>query len=453
MFLSDLQDLTDILDDIYEDEKEKEKEKEQPCYFSIEEETECIETCIQLMCEFIDDNPTAISDPDFHEIMIEFVKELLFIHFFNFFSPDHDLEDELDDLIEIASELFYIQIIPERSFSDTFEIKLKNNKDNEYQKVKILNRLKYLTDLPQPAQRTPEWYVTRRNLITASNAYKAFESQSARNQLIYEKCQPLLIDANNTGHVNINSSLHWGQKYEPISVMYYESTYNTKVKDYGCIQHDTHKFLGASPDGIISDALLPRFGRMLEIKNPVNRDIDGIPKKEYWVQMQLQMETCDLNECDFLETKFVEYVNEQEFNADGCFLTSLKDEHKGIIMYFSTGEGLPHYVYKPLHMVEEYFLTEWEQKTMTEMELKGMIWIKNIYWKLEEVSCVLVLRNKKWFADNIGELAVVWDTIEKERETGFMHRAPAKRIKKDKDLPSPLISGKCLLNISKKKML
>ena len=429
MLLSELQDLTDILDDI--------TYKEQPCYFSIEEEIECIETCIQLMCEFIDDNPTAISDPDFHEIMIEFVKELLFIHFFNFFSPDHDLEDELDDLIEIASELFYIQIIPERSFSNTFEIKLKNE-----QKVKILNRLKYLTDLPQPAQRTPEWYVIRRNLITASNAYKTFESQSARNQLIYEKCQPLIIDATNTRQVNINSSLHWGQKYEPISVMYYESTYKTKVKDYGCIQHDKHKFLGASPDGIISDVSLPRFGRMLEIKNPVNRDIDGIPKKEYWIQMQLQMETCDLNECDFLETKFVEYTNETEFNADGCFLTTEAKDDKGIIMYFSTGEGLPHYVYKPLHMVEEYFLTEWEQKIMTEMELKGMIWIKNIYWKLEEVSCVLVLRNKKWFADNIGELSIVWDTIEKERETGFIHRSPAKRIKKNKDLP--LISGKCL---------
>ena len=48
-----------------------------------------------------------------------------------------------------------------------------------------------ILDLTQPAQRTPEWYAFRRNLITASNAYKAFESQSSRNQLIYEKCQPL----------------------------------------------------------------------------------------------------------------------------------------------------------------------------------------------------------------------------------------------------------------------
>ena len=56
-----------------------------------------------------------------------------------------------------------------------------------------------------------------------------------------------------------------------------------------------------------------RYGRMLEIKNIVNRDITGIPKKAYWVQMQLQMEVCDLEECDFLETRFKEYDNEQAF--------------------------------------------------------------------------------------------------------------------------------------------
>ena len=50
---------------------------------------------------------------------------------------------------------------------------------------------------------------------------------------------------------------------------------------------------------------------MLEIKNIVNREITGIPKKEYWVQMQMQMEVCAIyEECDFLETRFKEYENE-----------------------------------------------------------------------------------------------------------------------------------------------
>jgi hypothetical protein len=29
----------------------------------------------------------------------------------------------------------------------------------------------------------------------------------------------------------------------------------------------------------------------------------GIPTDNYWIQMQFQMEVCDLDECDFFETR------------------------------------------------------------------------------------------------------------------------------------------------------
>ena len=61
----------------------------------------------------------------------------------------------------------------------------------------------------------------------------------------------------------------------------------------------------------------------------------------------------------------------------------------------------------------------------------GVCWIKNIYWKLEEVSCVLVLRNKKWFADNIAQLENIWSIIKRERISDeYVKRAPTKRVKK-----------------------
>jgi hypothetical protein len=94
--------------------------------------------------------------------------------------------------------------------------------------------------------------------------------------------------------------------------------YKSKVEDFGCIQHPTYKFLGASPDGIIIESSTGRYGRMLEIKNPVSREITGIPKKEYWVQMQLQMEVCNLDDCDFLETKFVEYHDFDSYRDDSA---------------------------------------------------------------------------------------------------------------------------------------
>jgi hypothetical protein len=240
--------------------------------------------------------------------------------------------------------------------------------------------------------------------------------------------------------------MHWGQKYEPVSVMYYEKTYSTKVSEYGCIQHDKYKFIGASPDGIMSDPGLPRFGRMLEIKNIVNRDIDGIPKKEYWIQMQLQMETCDLNECDFLETRFIEYENYSAFMEDGTFLNSNKNEMKGVIMYFSCSDGKPKYIYKPLDLDDENF-EEWEKEQMQKYQNdQCMTWVKNIYWRLEEVSCVLVLRNSVWFQSNIKQLEDVWNIILKERESGYEHRAPNKRVKKElKSDEEPV----CLLNLDK----
>jgi putative phage-type endonuclease len=202
-----------------------------------------------------------------------------------------------------------------------------------------------INNIEQPAQKTPEWYDFRNNLLTASNAYKIFESQSQQNSLIYEKCVTKIHENNN---VNIESSLHWGQKYEPLSILIYENIYKTTIKEYGCLRHEKYSFIGASPDGINVDMSSNRFGRLLEVKNIVNREITGIPKKEYWIQMQLQMETFNIDECDFLETKFIEYTDELEFlrDSDDNIFISREGERKGIILFFSDKlSGKPIYIY------------------------------------------------------------------------------------------------------------
>lgn len=56
-------------------------------------------------------------------------------------------------------------------------------------------------------------------------------------------------------------------------------------------------------------------------------------------------------------------------------------------------------------------------------------WFKNIYWKLDEFSCILVLRNKHWFKNAIPILQSIWNTIEIEKISGFQHRAPKIREK------------------------
>jgi len=396
-------------------------EEDPPLFEDENSANECLEICLQLMTEYVEEAPSCITDPDFRELLVEEIKELLFIHlegvyYYNKYTEE-EKECELEELIDYAYDLFFDQVMPSPCVIEN------NAQDNDILAVK----LKRLADKPKHEQRTKEWYEYRYNLITASSAHKAFDSQSAKNQLIYEKCQPLNTEAKNTGSVNVEGPLHWGQKYEPVSVMVYEDMFQTKVADYGCIQHDIYKFLGASPDGIISDPTMPRYGRMLEIKNIVNREITGIPKREYWIQMQLQMETCDLDECDFLETKFTEYQSHSDFCKDGDFLKSAKGEKKGIVMYFSSKDGKPHYVYKPLNMDEGQFDGGWEEEQMHALLVENMTWIKNLYWKLEIISCVLVERNRKWFQDNVHILEELWKTIEAERISGYAHRAPKKR--------------------------
>ena len=322
-----------------------------------------------------------------------------------------DMQAYLASAVERGLALFYKHIAPPRANGPTF-IRIKPNRDV------LRAKIDYLQKVPQPEQRTPEWYEFRYKHLTASNIWKVFISDSTRNQLIFEKCQPLQNNAK-FNSVSLDSPMHWGQKYEPVSIQLYEHIYKAPVTDFGCIPHQTLEFLAASPDGIVTAAESLRYGRMLEVKNIVNREINGNPKMEYWIQMQLQMEVCALNECDFLETRFTEYADEE------AFATDIVTEHKGRMMLFMSSGGKPIYEYAPLYPYTPTDTNEAWAEAMMEKNA-NLTWIKNIYWKLEEISCVLVLRNKLWFASVVDQLKEFWATIEREKVTGYKHREPKK---------------------------
>jgi putative phage-type endonuclease len=402
--------------------------------FTEEDELKIVESLLFLLAEYVDENPSAVSNASFENDLLSSVYDTFLVDGEKY--GEKNLED-FDLLFQISIELFYISIYPCRSIMNGTKYRDRGDKDMK----KIQRQIDYLNGVEQPAQRTEAWYMFRNGIITASNAYKAFESQTVMNQLIYEKCAPLKIDGSQ--YVNINSPFHWGNKYEPVSVQVYEYEYQTKVGDFGCIQHSKYSYLGASPDGInIDPGNKERFGRMLEIKNIVNRVINGIPKKEYWVQMQMQMETCDLDECDFLETQFLEYESWEAFSQDKedkedkedekrSFVKTATGEWKGIILYFSK-DGIPYYIYKPLLMGKEEY-DAWSEKQIEEQEKAGRMWVHTICWRLKTFSCVFVPRNRIWFERNRHMLESLWRTVEKERESGnYEHRKPMKRTTKTK---------------------
>ena len=214
-YLEDLEDLEDIIHTlVFEDE---------PTIFTEEHALDFMETAFHLCDEYMNENPNVIIEPDFHEILFEEVQDIFYIQFEEHIKNCDIIEDELEELLETAFDIYVTTFHPERTISEPcVETSPPHNVDINLIEAKIQK----LRDIPQPVQRTPEWYQFRWNLITASNAYKAFESQATKNQLIYEKCQPLNAAAYDSDieeeikMVNVNSTLHWGQKYVGIVVCF-----------------------------------------------------------------------------------------------------------------------------------------------------------------------------------------------------------------------------------------
>jgi len=363
------------------------------------------ETLYNLITHIIHENPQFIVYPNYEELIFkQIIKNDLF------------KEPSTHSLIDLKSILHNLD--KERcSVSYTYTSDMID--------VTMQSQIHFLQNIPQPMQKTPEWYKFRNEHITASNAWKVFGTQSSQNQLIYEKCKAYAslssiespTDAPQYSSNLSESSLTWGHKYEPLTRMLYEDMNQTVIQDFGCIEHPQYSFLAASPDGIVVGPT--NYGRMIEIKNVVSREINGIPKLEYYIQTQLQMEVCNLNECDFVETKFKEFDSYQEFISD------VSDKKKGIILvYVENGEYK--YYYMPFNIMSEEDINNWLD---TNMSHAGE-WIKNVYWSLEVYSCLLIKRQIQWFQYAIPILQNIWNTICVERIGDYSLRGPKKRNNK-----------------------
>ena len=390
--------------------------------------------------DFSKNNVLMMSSPTFYKTMFETIGQVIYCEWIDadlYGDISEEEEDEMfEELIDFVEQVWEVYsdfcVIPMRSISYENLHSIRDEKIN-INVDDITNKIHLLKNLPQPAQRTPAWYEFRNNLISASSLSKVFGSDSQVNSLIYEKCCPIDPNSVDFSRTNLESAAHWGVKYEPVTVMIYEDLFHTSVGEFGCIQHQKYGFIGASPDGINIDPKSTRYGRMLEIKNIYNRDITGIPKEEYWVQTQMQMEVCDLEYCDFMETRIKEYSSESDYYTD---LSSGKYEYKGIVLHFietnskSSTVNQPHYKYVPLHLSR----TEqnvWIQETRDSCKVNGLVLFRTLYWYLDEYSCVLVPRNRFWFEAALPKIKSVWDTIVKERTDGYEHRAPKKKALKN----------------------
>lgn len=430
---------------------------------TLSDKFEMANTVYEITDEYVQEHILQMAEPEFHTQLADDIVKSIFDQWQDAGLCEECDYDDICDFIEtLIDEYFEWESVPPvRSHKTTVILA-------ESDRAKMSAKIEYLLSIPQHVQRTPEWYAFRHGLITASNLSKIFCSVAQQNSLIYEKCRPLEENRGGYGgQVNTRSPMHWGQKYEPVSRMIYEKIYSTKVSDdFGCIRHREIECIGASPDGVVVDPLSDRYGRMVEIKNIVNREMNGVPSKAYWIQMQVQMETCELEECDFFETRICEYSDEDAFWAetapDPTSTTEyILPEHRGVILYFvdrvsiggggnssnsnSSGdvggggddenlhaihmipEQKPHYEYMPLDIsLNKKAVYEWIESTRQRLRRNYSLYT-TLWWYLADYSCVLVERNHMWFNAAKSKIQETWKTIECERNTGYEHRAAKKR--------------------------
>ena len=316
----------------------------------------------------------------------------------------------------------------------------KVDKTELQRRVEIFNKLKSII---LPEQRSPEWFAMRNGKITASDGGAVL----GKNK--HEPSYNFILKKVFGSTFETNLACYHGKKLEYVVTAMYEYLNDVHTEEFGLLGHPDHYFLGASPDGICSPFCRdmktpsPLVGRMLEIKCPLMRKIkykgniiDNICPVYYWCQVQLQLECCDLEECDFIQCNIEEYNNRDEWLEDTDPTCDFKSKkyglERGVVI-----ELLPNrlskedfnddndmiaektiydktsFLYPPKIDMTNIELDNWILKQISDLQNKPELRLNRIlYWRLIERNCTLIKRNKEWFANNIDHLKKMWNYVE-----------------------------------------
>ncbi len=264
-------------------------------------------------------------------------------------------------------------------------------------------KLKGLKLLELPEQRSPEWYEMRKEKLTASSLASAIGKChfTTREELILSKIEDKPYES--------NPITEWGVKYEDIAILFYEELYNVKVLDFGLIPHPTFKAFGASPDGICDDNGNDEYvGRMVEIKCPPKRKFTKTVPPHYLMQVQGQLEVCDLDHCDFFQVKIEDYENFEEYELD-VFVdddtvvpgrTNLNYPKGVTFSYRKKDEIKLTYMYPLLNLTNDEYKV-WIREKKVEVIGQGHEFVESKWWKISRYECTFVERNNNWWNETV----------------------------------------------------
>jgi putative phage-type endonuclease len=281
-------------------------------------------------------------------------------------------------------------------------------------------------------QKSSAWLETRHSMITASDVHKCLSSEAQRNSLIRDKIHP-------KPSLTSASSLEHGNMFEPVARRFYEILHHCQpVQEYGCLRHQIHSFIGASPDGAVTDTHSFLYGRLLEIKVPKSRELclhERYIPIAYWEQMQIQMEVTGLPCCDYLECK-VEVFDSQK-SYEEC--ASTDHLFKGLLLHFRstvTGKDIYEIWFHQMDNEEDYdaFLVRKETE-MRDVRTGGVL-VKLLFWKIEKYFLATVQRDSVWFTEvAFPRIQSTWIEIEEGRKDPAKAMAGTTRKRPYKSTP------------------
>jgi len=343
-----------------------------------------------------------------------------------------------------------------------------------------------------PAQRSPEWFQMRETMITASDGGVIVGMNP------YEPDYSFIIKKVHGKPFETSQPCYHGKKLEQVATMIYEYRMNVKVMEFGLCQHPIYNFLGASPDGIVSEYKLKTksgksweelenelklikkqedkfkfltancyktkyVGRMLEIKCPTGREIlmdknapevygvhgekitqlykdvkKGVCPAYYWVQVQLQLQCCNLDECDFWQMKITEYKTRKEFEEDMQTKKEYENEKGALIQIIPKNQitnnmrsseeiiyNFAGFIYQPRINMTLQEIDEWIFNTLENLNEThpDYVFDKILYWRVEQSRNYTIKRDDEWFNKNLSKFRESWDLVlffRKEKELSLL---------------------------------
>jgi len=316
-----------------------------------------------------------------------------------FLAYTYEFTEELQDAADLILEKM------EEQWKKKMEYQMKRKTPD----TPSIDQLHELLNRKQIEQRTPEWYEQMGKVLTASELHHLFGSERERGKFVLSKTEPYVARnqplAVQSGRM---SAFDWGIRFEPVVKQIYEHKYGVTLRELGRLHHQEDPRCSASPDGLVySCPEQIRTGRLIEIKCPVSREIDGTIPKEYYTQMQMQLHVTGLHTCDYVEAVFSSPYNQRELKAG----PSLYDGFIAVVQYAEQQNGQDfYYVYSPIHAASDWTPELKEGEEMIEI----------VPWRLFQWHEQMVQRSEEWWLALQPKMEAFWEDVEKAKCGNFI---------------------------------